>query len=139
MVVLDTNVYIDVLGDADRANVLAGLAASVEDTFAVSSVVLAELLIGLRNERDRKELIAGVVGPIDGLPLLTPTHGDWETAGDALRLLGGDRVTARRSFWNDLLIAASCARAGATLVTSNRDDFRRIRRAIPVRVAAAWE
>jgi predicted nucleic acid-binding protein len=139
VVVLDTNVYLDVLRDADRGRVLAGLAESVDDTFAVSSVVVAELLVGLLSERDREELIAGVLRPIDDDRLITPAHGDWETAADALRHLGGDRVTVRRSFWNDLLIAASCARAGATLVTSNRDDFRRIRRAIPVRVVAAWE
>lgn len=138
MVLFDTNIYLDVFRDADRAGILAGVTESVQDMFAVSSVVVAELLVGARSARDREELVAEVLGPVDGDRLLTPTHGDWETAGDALRRLGGDRVTSRRSFWNDLLIAASCARTDATLVTSNRDDFRRIRRAIPVRVVTAW-
>ncbi len=57
---------------------------------------------------------------------------DWQTAGDALNALGGEDATKGRSFWNDLLIAASCARAGAALVTRNADDFERIRRVIPV-------
>ena len=55
---------------------------------------------------------------------------------DAVRILGGDSVTTRRSFWNDLLIATSCARAGAILLTSNKADFARIRRVVPVDMVA---
>ena len=71
--------------------------------------------------------------------LVTPVHEDWLVAGEALRVLGGHAATKRRSFWNDVLIAASCLRAHATLVTSNADDFRRIRKVIPVDTAPAWD
>lgn len=43
-------------------------------------------------------------------------------------------ATKGPSFWNDLLIAATCASAGATLLTRNVADFRRIQGVIPVGV-----
>ena len=99
----------------------------------VSSVVLAELLIGVRSA-DRARPVRWVTDGIDDAGLLTPAHADWVAAGDALRQRGGDASTQGRSFWSDLLIAASCARAGATLLTRNADDFPRIQRVIPVAV-----
>jgi predicted nucleic acid-binding protein len=75
-----------------------------------------------------------VIGGIDESGVLAPTHADWIAAGDALQQLGGDAATKGRSFWNDLLIAASCARSGAMLLTRNADDFRRIRRVFAVAV-----
>jgi predicted nucleic acid-binding protein len=133
VLVLDTNVYLDTIVDAVLAGRVAGFLDATSEHLGLSSVVLAELLVGVR-PADRARLLRWVTDGIDDTAVLTPTHADWITAGDALRQLGGDDATPRRSFWNDLLIAASCARAGATLVTRNEDDFRRIRRAIPVAV-----
>ena len=138
MIVLDTNVYVDAIEDEDRAARLATLVESSDDVFAISSVVVAELLIGLKDARHREELLASVFDTVESGRVLTPTHEDWERAGDAMRSLGGNGVTARRSFWNHLLIAASCARAGATRLTRNPADFRRIGRVIPVLVDLAW-
>src|SRR5437867_3141503 len=126
LLVLDTNVYIDSLDDVARGTYLASLIADTEDNVAVSSVVVAELAAGSHAGRDRDRLIADFVGTSSRI--LTPTHEDWLTAADALRSLGGDALSTRRAFWNDLLIAASCVRADALLMTSNRDDFARIQR-----------
>lgn len=133
MLVLDTNVYLDASADAALAGRVADLLAASGDQVALSSVVLGELLIGVR-PADRARLVRWVTDGIDDAGLLTPAHADWIAAGDALQQLGGDAATTGRSFWNDLLIAASCARADATLLARNADDFRRIQRVIPVAI-----
>lgn len=131
MLVLDTNVYLDADADAALAGRIADLLEASGDQVGLVSVVLAELLIGVRPS-DRARLVRWVTDGIDDTGLLTPTHADWVTAGDALQQLGGDAATKGRSFWNDLLIAAACARAGATLLTRNVNDFQRIQHVIPV-------
>lgn len=133
MVVLDTDVYLDVARDVALAERVAVFVDGRPETVGLSSVVLAELLVGVTSPAERRRWLAAVAGVADG-GLLTPTHADWMSAGDALNRLGGGAATKGRSFWNDLLIAASCARAGATLITRNADDFRRIGRVIPVAV-----
>ena len=137
MLVLDTNVYIDAMEDPALGERLATAVEASEDPVGVSSVVVAELLIGLKDPARKSELLRHVVGESDAV--LTPVDADWRIAGHALRSLGGNAATRRRSFWNDVLIAASCRRAGATLLTSNRGDFKRIRGVIPVETLAAWD
>lgn len=137
MYVLDTNVYVDA-DEIAFASALAAFLARRGREVVVSSVVVAELLVGLHDERLRTDVLARLYATAGMSGTLTPTHDDWVEAGDALRALGGLDVTPRRSFWNDILLAASCYRAGATLVTSNRDDFRRIVKHIPVHFVAPW-
>lgn len=134
MLVLDTNVYLDTIADAELAACLADFVEGSGEPVGLSSVVLSELLVGVR-PADRPRLVRSVTDGIADRDLLTPTHDDWVTAGDALNQLGGEAATKGPSFWNDLLIAATCARTGAKVVTRNADDFRRIWRVIPVAVA----
>lgn len=134
MLILDTNVYLDADRDAALALRIAAWLAAQSDAIGVSSVVVGELLVGVASSSERTRLLRRVVETVDPSNVLTPTHADWLAAGDALDRLGGDAATKGRSFWNDLLIAASCARTGATLLTRNVADFQRIRRAIPVAV-----
>lgn len=135
MVVLDTNVYLDAgRDDALRGRIDAFVRAHPAP-LGLSSVVVAELLIGASTRNDRRLILAATVDAVPAEYLLTPNRDDWQTAGDALCALGGEGATKGRSFWNDLLIAASCARTGATLVTRNAEDFQRIQRVIPVAVA----
>jgi predicted nucleic acid-binding protein len=136
MLVLDTNVYVDVMNDPARADGLASLLQDVEDEVAVSSVVVSELLVGLKESKRQREMMRLLITASD--PLVTPVHEDWLVAGEALRALGGHAATKRRSFWNDVIIAASCLRARATLVTSNAADFHRIQKVIPVDTTPAW-
>lgn len=132
MLVLDTNVYLDAGRDGALAERVAAFVATQRDLLGLSSVVVAELMTGATDPQERRLLLAATVDVVRAEHVLTPTHADWRSAGDALRTLGGDEATKGRSFWNDLLIAASCARVGATLITRNVADFRRIRRVIPV-------
>lgn len=136
MLILDTNVYVDAAGDEAVERRVQQVIEESRTEVAVSSVVVAELLIGRGGQRERAALVQNVVGAVTHI--VTPSHDDWVFAGNAVRLLDGEAVTTRRSFWNDLLIATSCARAGATLVTSNKSDFARIRRAIPVQTISLW-
>ena len=129
MLILDTNIYLDAAGDEVVERRLQQVIEESGTEVAVSSVVVAELLFG-GSEHERGALQQHVSGVVT--QIVTPNHDDWVLAGNALRLLGGDAVTTRRSFWNDLLIATSCARAGAIVLTSKKSDFARIRRVIPV-------
>ena len=133
MLILDTNVYIDVLADSGLADRLADAVEANAESLGVSSVVLAELLVGTR-PHERARLTAFVTDGVAPRDYCTPTHSDWITAAAALHALGGEDATRGRSFWNDLLIAASCARVSATLFTRNVEDFRRIQRVIPLSV-----
>ncbi|GJG86280.1 hypothetical protein tb265_14610 [Gemmatimonadetes bacterium T265] len=135
MLILDTNVYIDVLADSGLANRLADAVEASGEIIGLSSVVVAELLIGAR-AHERARLTAFVTDGVAPSDYCTPTHEDWMAAGAALQRLGGEEATRGRSFWNDLLIAASCARVSATLLTRNVEDFRPILRIIPVAVDA---
>lgn len=134
VLILDTNVYLDADRDEELASRLSGYLAAESDAIGVSSVVVAELLIGIASPSERARLVQRTLGAVDTVNVLTPTHADWLTAGEALNALGGSDATRGRSFWNDLLIAASCARIRATLLTRNTSDFQRIRRAIPVMI-----
>ncbi len=132
MLILDTNVYVDAALHADHGLRIAGIVATRGAVVGLHSVVVAELLAGGRGQGERAAVIRELTRITKDV--ITPTHDDWSFAGNALRVLGGDAVTTRRSFWNDLLIATSCARVGATLLTSNKGDFARIRRAVPVEI-----
>lgn len=133
--IFDTNVYVDAHDQSAFADEAKAFVRRVRGQIALSSVVVAELWIGAR---DLTTVPRHVLGPIPPSALITPTHDDWELAGQSLRALGGHDVTPRRSFWNDLLLAANCARLGHTLVTSNVADFRRIARVIPLAAIAPW-
>lgn len=134
MIVLDTNVYLVADRDAAAAERVARFVERRADAVGVSSVVVAELLVGVASAAERARLVAATIGRADPRLVVTPTHADWLAAGEALARLGGDAATRGRSFWNDLLLAASCARAGASVVTANVEDFARIRRIVPVAV-----
>jgi len=133
--VLDTNVFID----AEESEPFAEAAARFIATHSVrvSSVVVAELIIGTRSARVRERVLGNLREQAAVLGDVTPTVEDWQIAAAGwVRLAPGS--AERRSIWNDLLLAASCSRAGATLITSNHADFKRIARHIPLRHATPW-
>jgi predicted nucleic acid-binding protein len=101
----------------------------------VSAVVVAEVLIGVadiaRHGAVARALCAGTV-------VAAPAVDDWARAVWAVAKLGGRAVTRNRSFWNNALLAAQCARLGVTLVTHNGAGFRRLARHIGVRAVAPF-
>jgi predicted nucleic acid-binding protein len=126
--VADTNIYIVAANDATFG---ARFETFIRDhgPLLVSAIVVAEVLIGVASHT-RHAAVVEAIGA--GTEIMEPTADDWITAGTALARLGGDRVTKGRSFWNDALLAAQCARLGATLVTQNAADFRRLHRYVAV-------
>lgn len=130
----DTNVYVMAANDAAfRARFETFL--RTHGPLLVSSVAVAEVLIGVVDA----ERHAGVIQALGaGTEIVAPTADDWITAGAAFARLGGGVVTKGRSFWNDALLAAQCARLGVTLVTHNAVDFRRLRRHIGVHAVAPF-
>ncbi len=126
----DTNVYVRAANDP-----------SVRDRFeafirrhgplVVSAVVIAEVLIGVAEVSRHNAVIRALSA---GTTPLAPHSDDWIAASMAVGRLGGEAITKSRSFWNDALLAAQCARLQVTLVTSNAKDFRRLGRHLPVEV-----
>lgn len=119
--ILDTNIYI---GHWERGLYEEELDA-VRYAYIIrySAVVLSELRRGACT-RQAERLVASL------FRLATvrwePTSADWWEAGRLIRKVG-DRYgwdrTKRRSFQNDVLIALTARRHGATIVTANLSDF----------------
>ncbi|MBI4321887.1 MAG: PIN domain-containing protein [Chloroflexi bacterium] len=86
----------------------------------LSSVVVAELYAGTRSREDAR-LLDRVVGAMNRVDrLLTPTAGEWSTAGRLIaryvRLYGKLRP---RDHLADVLIVVSAARLGGSVTTAN--------------------
>lgn len=130
----DTNVYVRAVNDdVDRAAFAAF--TSRRGPLVLSTLVLAELLLGVPEPGDRAAMLHYLT---TDAPPRTPTRADWLTAARATAELGGDSVTKSRSFWNDTLLAAQCARLGLVLVTHNTADFARLARVLPVTAVAPF-
>ena len=127
--VADTNVYVTAANNPDFRERLETFLRQ-QGPVPVSAVVVAEVLLGIADPRRHADAVKAMTA---GAVLAAPTPDDWAGAASALANLRGDAVTKTRSFWNDALLAAQCARLGATLITHNRSDFKRLARQIPVR------
>lgn len=130
----DTNIYVTSANDAAFRQRFETF-LSAQGPIAVSTVVAAEVLIGVANPRDHPAALRALGA---GADVLAPQADDWLTAGMAIARLGGGAVTKSRSFWNDALLAAQCARLDAVLVTRNAADFRRLSRFIGVQTIAPF-
>ena len=108
-----------------------GLEAFIRPPVQLLPQAVAEVLIGV-SDASRHATVTRAMAP--GTEIVAPIADDWIAAGAALARLGGEAITKGRSFWNDALLAAQCARLDATLVTNKAKDFRRLRRYIGVRV-----
>jgi len=132
--VIDTSVYIGYWegGLYDQA------LEQIRRAFIVrhSAVVLSELRRGART-RAAERLVARLHA-LARNPW-TPNHNDWWDAGRIVRVVGDahdwDR-NKRRDFQNDVLIALTARRHGATIVTANREDFELLGRRLGIQVIA---
>jgi predicted nucleic acid-binding protein len=119
--IIDTSVYINHWERGLHGEALM----AVRKAFIVrqSSIVLSELRRGARTPE--------ALDLVDTLFRLAriqwaPTAADWWEAGRVIRKIGDaqrwDRHK-RETFQNDVLIALTARRHGATVVTANRSDF----------------
>ena len=131
-VILDTNVYIGHW----ETGLYEGTLEAVRRAFVVrhSAVVLSELRRGARTRRSQR-----LVEDLYRLAkvLWEPSASDWRQAAALIRRLGdahGWEIGKRRDFQNDVLIALTARRHGATLVTADRADFALLAREVDVHV-----
>ncbi len=135
-VLLDTNIFIGYLRAGLHAEWVFG---RVSNTIRfLSAIVLMELRFGADTPR-RKRAVDGIYRAFPPGRIIAPTPPVFEHAGRMFRTLYGDGVGLqdRLGPLNDLLIALTAKQIGATVVTNNLDEFRRIAvRAPGLRIAA---
>lgn len=135
-IVLDTNVFIGYLRAGLYADWVFG---RVNRTIrSLSAVVLMELRFGADTPR-RKRAVDSIQHAFPPGRVVAPVPHVFEHAGRVFRTLHGDGsgLQDRLGPLNDLLIALTARQIGATVVTNNLDEFRRIAVRVPgLRVVA---
>jgi tRNA(fMet)-specific endonuclease VapC len=118
----DTNIVSDLVRNP-RGGASKRIARVGEANICISIIVAAELRYGCAKSGSKRlrKAVEDLLGEINVLPFEVPADAEYggvrfdlEAAG---KPIGG----------NDLLIAALARAIGATIVTANTDDFRRIR------------
>jgi predicted nucleic acid-binding protein len=141
--VLDTNLFIDAFRNPAENEALQRFHAAFGPFELFSAVVGHELRAGVLSVEDRRQLDRHVLAPFARRGrIVVPTYRTWMRAAEALPVLAkvqGLRIPqCSRAFANDILLAASCREVGATLVTRNDRDFRRIQKVMSFRFVPPW-
>ena len=129
-VLLDTNVFIDYLRAELYVDWIFGGVSHI--VRFLSSVVLMELRIGADTAR-RQRAIDRIQAAFPTSRLIAPLPPLFDHAGRLFRTLHGDGsgLDDRLGPVSDLLIALTARQIGATVLTSNLDEFRQIARHLP--------
>jgi predicted nucleic acid-binding protein len=131
---LDSNIFIDAFRNESEEAALVAFHQRFAPAEHMSAVVAMELRAGARGGAAAR-LERHVLRPFEERGrVFAPSYATWKRAGAVLAELGD----ARRSFHNDVLLAASCREHGVTLVTRNVKDFRRIRAVLAFDFVPAW-
>lgn len=134
--VLDTNVYIHAIRNAQARLALAAWQRRMAPHIHQHAIVVSEILIGARDEATLDLWHERWVAPAERVGrVITPGYGSWLRATRIVVWLGraghvGPDGPAP-SFFNDCLLAAGSLEHGYTLVTHNLADFRAIARVEP--------
>jgi len=118
---LDTNIISDLVRNP-QGKAAKRIAKAGGDNICTSIIVAAELRYGCARSGSPRLLkaVEDLLGEIEVLPLEVPA--DTEYGGIRTRLESAGRPIGS----NDLLIAAHACAIGATIVTANTDEFRRV-------------
>lgn len=118
MIVVDTSVWVDLFRNTGtpQAKFFERLLDLEEEDFALTDVVLTELLQGARSERDVSRLERRLA-VFDVLRL--KDLADFRAAAAMYRSARHEGITIRRA--SDCLIAAVCVREGVPLLHSDAD------------------
>jgi tRNA(fMet)-specific endonuclease VapC len=119
---LDTNIISDLIRNP-QGRAAKRIAKVGEDTICTSIIVAAELRYGCAKSGSQRLLkaVEDLLGEITVLPLEVPA--DVAYGGIRAELEAAGKPIGA----NDLLIAAHAHAAGATIVTNNTGEFKRIR------------
>ncbi|HVO94336.1 MAG TPA: PIN domain-containing protein [Terriglobales bacterium] len=124
-VLLDTNVFIDYLrADLHADWIFGGMSNTIR---FLSAVVLMELRLGANTTR-RRRAVDRIQTAFPAGRLIAPLPALFDHAGRLFRTIHGDGsgLADRLGSINDLLIALTARHMGATVVTSNLQEFYQI-------------
>jgi predicted nucleic acid-binding protein len=132
--IFDTGVYVDHWERGLHTELLQKLTRSF--VIRQSAVVLSELRRGARTAGARR-LVESLrrIAP----EVWEPTAEDWWVAAEIIRTIGDAHdweTSKRREFQNDVLIALTAVRHGASVVTTNTKDFQLLERVLRFRMVA---
>jgi tRNA(fMet)-specific endonuclease VapC len=119
---LDTNIISDLIRNP-QGRAAKRIAKVAEDDICTSIIVAAELRYGCAKSGSRRLLkaVEDLLGEINVLPFDVPADAEYGGIRSELEAAG------KSIGGNGLLIAAHAYAAGATIVTANTDEFKRIR------------
>jgi len=119
---LDTNIISDLIRNP-QGKAAKRIAKVGEDSICTSVIVAAELRYGCAKSGSTRLLkaVEDVLGEISVLPFDVPADSEYGGIRSELEAFG------KPIGGNDLLIAAHACAIGATIVTANTDEFKRIR------------
>jgi predicted nucleic acid-binding protein len=124
--IFDTNIYIRCILDRDYALKHADAYAKHLPSTFFSSVVAQELIVGCKDELAIRR-VENFFRPFErARRIINPTYDDWKQAGliaVRISLKRPDLRSKKIALINDILIALSCHRIGAALLTFNIQDF----------------
>lgn len=143
MFLLDSNVYIRGFREAVFGRELQDFHRAELSRLVVSAVVASELLVGAQRPDRERALRRTLIDPFRARRrFITPTWSTWELATAIDRRLrprpGTRSRLEQRSFFHDILIAASARELGATIITMNQDDFALIGRHVDIKYVGPW-
>ncbi|MGA7809689.1 type II toxin-antitoxin system VapC family toxin [Bradyrhizobium sp.] len=119
---LDTNILSDLIRNP-KGKAAKQIARIGDDNICTSVIVAAELRYGCAKNGSSRlvEAIENLLGEITILPFDGPTDADYGNIRAELEAAG------KPIAGNDLLIAAHARTTGATIVTANVGEFKRVR------------
>jgi predicted nucleic acid-binding protein len=138
-VLIDTSVYIDACRSADaRARFRTSLLPLLPVTY-LTAVVAYELRVNAL-DRDTRGLVDAMIHPLQRAGrVVAPVFADWVEASEVITTIERTDRSWRSqlpALLNDVLIALSACRIGATVVTHNARDFRLIQKHRPFSLRA---
>ncbi len=141
--VLDTNCFIDASHDPAAGAAFEAFCAVAAPRLYLSAVVAAELRAGASDDRRQRALERDVLAPYERRGrILVPSQTAWQVLGTTLAALGRreglELRRVSRGFALDILLAYSCRERGATLVSRNLTDCRRIARVFSFEFTAPY-
>lgn len=125
-IILDTSVYIPMLRSGKGPG---SVIDAVDSVIYLSAVVMQELYAGAVDGNTLDFLNDLCVTFQKNGRIITPCKEDWFAAGSILSRMGqkhGFETIKKGRLVNDVLIAISCGKIDAVLLTQNRKDFQRI-------------
>ena len=140
---VDSNVYIHGFRETAFGESLRQFHQQHLPHLVLSVVVAHEILVGAATSRKWQAFRRGIVEPFRARRRLhVPAASIWELAASVDRRLRPRPDLASklgtRSFFNDMLIAASARTLGATVITENAEDFGLISTVLDIQYATPW-